>query len=206
MKGKFITIEGIEGVGKTTNIEFITRLMSRAGKDFIVTREPGGTPLGEAIRGLLLDPQFTGMDADCELQLLFAARSQHLAKVIWPAIEAGRWVLCDRFTDATYAYQGGGRGIAAEKIAQLEQWVQGDFRPDITLLLDLPVCIGLERAGNRGVLDRFEQEQLDFFERVRQTYLELAARYSERYHVIDAARPLDQVQRQISEVLQSAIS
>ena len=206
MKGKFITVEGIEGVGKTTNIEFITRLMREAGKDFIVTREPGGTPLGEAIRGLLLDPQYTGMEADCELQLLFAARSEHLAKVIWPAIEAGQWVLCDRFTDATYAYQGGGRGIAAEKIARLEQWAQGDFRPDIILLLDLPVSVGLERAGSRGALDRFELEQLEFFERVRQAYLGLAARHRERYRVIDAARPLDQVQRQLGEVLQSIMS
>lgn len=206
MIGKFITIEGIEGVGKTTNIEFITRLLSMAGRDCTVTREPGGTPLGEVIRGLLLDPQYTGMDADCELLLLFAARSEHLAKVIWPAIKAGRWVLCDRFTDATYAYQGGGRGIAMEKIARLEQWVQGDFRPDITLLLDVPVSVGLKRAGSRGVLDRFEQEQLDFFERVRQSYLKLAARYNERYRVIDAARPLDQVQQQLGEVLQSVMA
>jgi dTMP kinase len=206
MNGKFITIEGIEGVGKTTNIGFIRKLMSRAGKDFIVTREPGGTPLGEAIRGLLLDPEYSGMDPGCELQLMFAARAEHLAKVIWPAIAAGRWVLCDRFTDATYAYQGGGRGIAAEKIARLEQWVQGDFRPDITVLLDVPVAVGLERAGNRGLLDRFEQETVDFFERVRHAYLDMAGRYSERYRVVDASQPLDQVQRQLEEVFQAVLS
>jgi len=206
MNGKFITIEGIEGVGKTTNIGFIRKLMSRAGKDFIVTREPGGTPLGEAIRGLLLDPEYSGMEPGCELQLMFAARAEHLAKVIWPAIAAGRWVLCDRFTDATYAYQGGGRGIAAEKIARLEQWVQGDFRPDITVLLDVPVAVGLERAGNRGLLDRFEQETVDFFERVRHAYLDMAGRYSERYRVVDASQPLDQVQRQLEEVFQAVLS
>jgi len=206
MNGKFITIEGIEGVGKTTNIGFIRKLMSRAGKDFIVTREPGGTPLGEAIRSLLLDPEYSGMEPGCELQLMFAARAEHLAKVIWPAIAAGRWVLCDRFTDATYAYQGGGRGIAAEKIARLEQWVQGDFRPDITVLLDVPVAVGLERAGNRGLLDRFEQETVDFFERVRHAYLDMAGRYSERYRVVDASQPLDQVQRQLEEVFQAVLS
>jgi len=180
--------------------------MSRAGKDFIVTREPGGTPLGEAIRSLLLDPEYSGMEPGCELQLMFAARAEHLAKVIWPAIAAGRWGLCDRFTDATYAYQGGGRGIAAEKIARLEQWVQGDFRPDITVLLDVPVAVGLERAGNRGLLDRFEQETVDFFERVRHAYLDMAGRYSERYRVVDASQPLDQVQRQLEEVFQAVLS
>jgi dTMP kinase len=201
MPGKFITVEGIEGVGKSTNIAHIRGLIEAAGIDVVITREPGGTPLGEAIRGLLLDPRYTGMSPDCELQLMFAARAEHLAKVILPALAQGRWVLCDRFTDATYAYQGGGRGIAADKIARLEQWVQDDFRPDLTVLLDVPVAIGLARAGNRGALDRFEQEQIGFFERVRQAYLDLATRHDGRYRVIDASQPLARVQQQLDEVL-----
>lgn len=202
MTGKFITVEGIEGVGKSTNIDFIHALIKASGRHVIITREPGGTPLGEAIRGLLLDPEYTGMNPDCELQLVFAARAEHLARVVWPAIEAGQWVLCDRFTDATYAYQGGGRGIDTEKIARLEQWVQGDFRPDLTLLLDVPVEVGLERAANRGKPDRFEQEQLTFFERVRQAYLEMARQHDGRYRVIDASLPLDRVQAQLERVLE----
>ncbi len=205
MKGKFITVEGIEGVGKTTNIGFIHKLLSDAGKDVVLTREPGGTPLGEAIRGLLLDPQYKGMDPDCELQLMFAARAEHLARVIRPAVEAGQWVLCDRFTDATYAYQGGGRGLDTDKITALEQLVQEDFRPDLTLLLDVPVEIGLERASNRSTPDRFEQEQVEFFERVRQAYLEMARTHDGRYRVIDASQPLEAVQRQLASVFRSQL-
>ena len=203
MKGKFITVEGIEGVGKTTNMDFIHQQLLAAGKDVVVTREPGGTPLGEAIRGLLLDPEYTGMDSTCELQLMFAARAEHLARVIRPALEKGQWVLCDRFTDATYAYQGGGRGIDTGVIARLEELVQGDFRPDITLLLDVPVEVGLARAGERGKLDRFEQEKVAFFERVRQAYLDMAGQYADRYRLIDASQPLQQVQQQLELVLQS---
>ena len=205
MKGKFITVEGIEGVGKTTNLEYLQQLICAAGKELVVTREPGGTPLGEAIRGLLLDPHYTGMDPDCELQLMFAARAEHLAKVIRPAIEAGKWVLCDRFTDATYAYQGGGRGLDTDKIAALEQLVQGDFRPDLTLLLDVPVEIGLARAGNRSAPDRFEQEQVEFFERVRQAYLDMARTHDGRYRVIDASQPLEAVQVQLASVFRSQL-
>ena len=205
MAGKFITVEGIEGVGKSTNIAHIRGLIEAAGIDVVITREPGGTPLGEAIRGLLLDPRYTGMSPDCELQLVFAARAEHLDKVIWPALGRGQWVVCDRFTDATYAYQGGGRGIDAGKIARLEAWLQGDFRPDLTVLLDVPVAIGLARAGKRGALDRFEQEQSGFFERVRQTYLDLAARHDGRYRVIDASLPLASVQRQLDEVLRAFV-
>jgi dTMP kinase len=201
VKGKFITVEGIEGVGKTTNIDFIHRQLLAAGKTVVITREPGGTPLGEAIRGLLLDPAYTGMDAKCELQLMFAARAEHLAKVIWPALENGQWVLSDRFTDATYAYQGGGRGIDTDTIARLEELVQGDFRPDLTLLLDVPVEIGLARANQRGSLDRFEQEKVEFFSRVRQSYLDLARQHDGRYRVIDASLPLEQVQHQLDDVL-----
>lgn len=203
MQGKFITVEGIEGVGKTTNIEFIHRQLLAAGREVIVTREPGGTPLGEAIRGLLLDPVYTGMDSRCELQLMFAARAEHLAQVIRPALDRGQWVLCDRFTDATYAYQGGGRGIDTGIIARLEDLVQGDFRPDVTLLLDVPVEIGLARASKRGSLDRFEQEKVEFFERVRHCYLQMAKDYTGRYRVIDASQPLEQVQQQLEVVLQS---
>ena len=201
MTGKFITVEGIEGVGKTTNMEYLQQLISAAGKDLVVTREPGGTPLGEAIRGLLLDPEYKGMDPDCELQLMFAARAEHLDKVIKPAISSGRWVLCDRFTDATYAYQGGGRGLDTEKIAELEELVQGEFRPDLTLLLDVPVEVGLARAGKRSAPDRFEQEQVEFFERVRQAYLDMAQMHAGRYRVIDASEPLEKVQLQIAEAL-----
>ena len=205
MTGKFITVEGIEGVGKTTNMEYLRQLITAGGKELVVTREPGGTPLGEAIRGLLLDPEYKGMNPDCELQLMFAARAEHLDKVIKPAIKAGRWVLCDRFTDATYAYQGGGRGLDTEKIAVLEQLVQGDFRPDLTLLLDVPGEIGLERAGNRSKPDRFEQEAVVFFERVRQAYLEMARMYDGRYRVIDASLPLEQVQQQLSGTLEEIL-
>lgn len=201
MKGKFITVEGIEGVGKTTNIDFIHQQLQAAGREVVLTREPGGTPLGEAIRGLLLDPVYTGMNSNCELQLMFAARAEHLEKVIWPALEQGRWVLCDRFTDATYAYQGGGRGIDTGIIARLEELVQGDFRPDLTLLLDVPVEIGLARASKRGALDRFEQEKVDFFERVRTAYLGMAERSPERYRVIDASEPLDVVQQKLAALL-----
>jgi dTMP kinase len=201
MTGRFITVEGIEGVGKTTNIDFIHRQLQAAGREVLLTREPGGTPLAEAIRGLLLDPEYTGMDARCELQLVFAARAEHLAKVIRPALEQGKWVLCDRFTDATYAYQGGGRGIETSIIAALEMLVQGDFRPDLTLLLDVPVAVGLARAGKRGALDRFEQEQVDFFDRVRMCYLDMAREHPARYRVIDAAQPLDQVQQELAAVL-----
>lgn len=201
MKGMFITVEGIEGVGKSTNMEFIHRQLQAAGRDVLVTREPGGTPLAEAIRALLLDPHYTGMDTLCELQLVFAARAEHLAKVIRPALDAGQWVLCDRFTDATYAYQGGGRGVDTAIIARLEDLVQGGFRPDLTLLLDVPVATGLARASQRGALDRFEQEQAAFFERVRQSYLELARHHPGRYRVIDASQPLEAVQQLIRECL-----
>jgi dTMP kinase len=201
MTGRFITVEGIEGVGKTTNIDFIHRQLLAAGREVLLTREPGGTPLAEAIRGLLLDPEYTGMDARCELQLVFAARAEHLARVIRPALAQGKWVLCDRFTDATYAYQGGGRGIETSIIAALETLVQGDFRPDLTLLLDVPVAVGLARAGKRGALDRFEQEQVDFFDRVRLCYLDMAREHPARYRVIDAAQPLERVQQELAAVL-----
>jgi dTMP kinase len=202
MKGRFITIEGTEGVGKTTNIEFIHKLLGEAGREVVLTREPGGTPIGEDIRELLLGHKHDGMSDDTELLLMFAARAEHLDKVIRPAIAAGKDVLCDRFTDATYAYQGGGRGIAVEHIAVLENWVQGELRPDLTLLLDVPVAVGLERAGKRSAPDRFEKEKHEFFERVRAMYLQRAQAEPRRYRIIDASQPLDDVQSQIRTALQ----
>ena len=201
MSGKFITIEGVEGVGKTTNINFIEQYLKQAGKEFILTREPGGTIIGEKIRELLLDAKQAHIVDDTELLMMFAARAQHLAEVIKPALAENKWVICDRFTDATYAYQGGGRGIAHERIAQLEQWVQGELRPDATLLLDLPVQQGLDRASQRSEPDRFEQEKVEFFERVRQAYLDMARAESQRYRVIDASVELPAVQTQLQTIL-----
>lgn len=201
MGGRFITVEGGEGGGKSTNLEYVRQRLEQAGKEVVVTREPGGTPLGEAIRELLLDHRQGAMVDDTELLLMFAARAQHLAERIRPSLEAGKWVLCDRFTDATYAYQGGGRGIDRGRIAALEQWVQGGLRPDLTLLLDLPVEQGLARAGQRSQPDRFEREQQAFFERVRAAYLEMARNEPQRYRIIDAGLPLEQVQRQLDAVL-----
>ncbi|MCI0504689.1 MAG: dTMP kinase [Gammaproteobacteria bacterium] len=199
--GKFITLEGSEGAGKSTAMQTVQAWAVQSGIDFVTTREPGGTPLAEKIRGLLLDKNHTSMADDTELLLMFAARAQHISELIKPAIAAGKWVLCDRFTDATYAYQGGGRGIAKERIAQLEQWVQGGLRPDLTLLLDLPVEQGLARAGQRGNLDRFEQEQTAFFERVRTAYLERAKRFPDQFRIIDASQSIEAVQQQIQQVL-----
>jgi dTMP kinase len=201
MRGRFITLEGSEGSGKSTNLNHIHQRLQQAGIDVVLTREPGGTPLGEAIRALLLDHRQQAMASDTELLLMFAARAQHLNELIIPSLEAGKWVLCDRFTDATYAYQGAGRGIDNERIALLEQWVQGALRPDLTLFLDLPVTQGLARAGARAELDRFEREEIAFFERVRQGYLSQAAAQPQRYRVVDAAPPLPQVQAQLDRII-----
>ncbi len=205
-KGLFITLEGGEGAGKSTQMAHIQQRIEAAGKTLRITREPGGTALGEQIRGLLLDHQNTVMDSDTELLLMFAARAQHLAECIQPALDVGEWVLCDRFTDATYAYQGGGRGIDTQRIAILEDWVQGALRPDLTLLLDLPVEVGMSRAGERGELDRFEREQQAFFERVRQTYWDRAAAEPGRYRILDASQNIAQVQTQIDTVLAPLLS
>jgi dTMP kinase len=199
--GKFITLEGIEGVGKTTNREYIRSLLEQTGKPCVETREPGGTPLGEALREMLLEHKHEGMSSDAELLMMFASRAEHLHKVILPALEAGNNVLCDRFTEATYAYQGGGRGINDRKIAELENWVQGELRPDLTIILDAPVETGRDRAGRRSTPDRIEKEQNDFFERVRQTYLQLANHYPQRIAVVDASITLEQVQKQIYHVM-----
>jgi dTMP kinase len=196
-KARFITVEGIEGVGKSTNIEFITRTLTQAGVDWVVTREPGGTDLAERIRSLLLQQSSEPMAEMTELLLIFAARAQHLAQVIRPALDAGRWVISDRFTDATYAYQGAGRGLDNAAISQLETLVQHELRPDLTFILDLDPESGLERARRRSSLDRFEVEKISFFERVRSCYLNRAAAEPLRCVLIDAGRPLDQVQEDI---------
>lgn len=200
-KGQFITLEGGEGVGKSTNLHFIRHWLEQRGQSVTVTREPGGTDVAEAIRNLLLTQHEEPLAVSTELLLMFAARAQHLQQVIRPALAQGRWVLCDRFTDATYAYQGGGRGVDTQTIAWLEHWVQGELRPDLTLVLDAPVDIGMQRAKHRGALDRFESEQRAFFERIRQCYLQRAAHYPQRYRVIDAALPLPDVQRRIADCL-----
>ena len=204
--GKFITLEGSEGAGKSTSLAFIQSLLVDAGITAIVTREPGGTALGEQLRNLLLQGRDRGMASDTELLLMFSARAEHLDKVIRPALTAGHWVLCDRFTDATYAYQGGGRGIADARIGVLEKWTQGDLRPDMTLLFDIPTKQGLERAGQRSTPDRFEQENQDFFERVRQQYLARAKQEPGRIHLINAAVGIPEVQEQIREVLRRALA
>ncbi|TVR60603.1 MAG: dTMP kinase [Candidatus Competibacteraceae bacterium] len=201
MTGRFITVEGGEGAGKTTQLAFLRESLERVGHRVLLTREPGGTPLGEAIRTLLLGHRHDGMALATETLLMFAARAEHLERVIRPALAAGCWVLCDRFTDATYAYQGGGRGLPAARIAVLEDWVQGSLRPDWTLLFDLPIEVGLARAGRRGAADRFEREDWAFFERVRATYLERAGREPDRYRVVDADRPMATVRAEVETLL-----
>ncbi len=200
-RGRLITLEGVEGAGKSTNLAYLERLLSAAGRPPLLTREPGGTELGEAVRGLLLGHRHAGMGSDSELLLMFAARAENLAQRVRPALASGQWVLCDRFTDASYAYQGGGRGIDPARIRVLEQWVHGDLQPDLTLLLDLPVDQGLERAGRRSQPDRFEAEARGFFERVRRAYLERARAEPERIRVIDAGCGLDAVQSQLRREL-----
>jgi len=199
--GKFITLEGIEGVGKTSNLRFIKEQLEAAGHECVVTREPGGTNLGEALRGLLLSHSDDNMSADAELLMMFAARAEHLDKVIRPALENNQTVLCDRFTEATYAYQGGGRQLDTDKISLLEDWVQGELRPDLTVVLDAPVEIGRARAGNRSEPDRIEKEHDDFFTRVRNAYIELSNHYPHRICLIDASVELKAVQKQIHEKL-----
>ncbi|MFW1676380.1 dTMP kinase [Pontibacter sp. JAM-7] len=200
-QGRFITVEGTEGVGKSSNIDFLAESLQIRGKEVLLTREPGGTPLAEDLRKLLLEPREENISNETELLLMFAARAQHLENVIKPALARGAWVISDRFTDATYAYQGGGRGMSINSIATLEHLVQGSLRPDLTLLLDLPVEVGLRRASERSTPDRIEQERIDFFERVRKAYLLRAQQDPVRMRIIDASQPLNQVQQQISRQL-----
>jgi len=199
--GRFITVEGVEGAGKTSNIAFIRQRLLAAGQDPVVTREPGGTPLGEEIRSLLLAHREDGMFADAELLLMFAARAEHVQRKIRPALEAGRWVLCDRFTDATFAYQGGGRGIPSARIRTIRDWVQGPLEPDLTIILDVPAALGLQRAGTRSRPDRFEREALAFFERVRAVYRKIAASEPGRVRLIDASGAPLCVQARIAQVI-----
>ncbi|MDF1691651.1 MAG: dTMP kinase [Zhongshania sp.] len=205
-KGRFITVEGTEGVGKSTNIDFIRELLDAANIPHIVSREPGGTPLAEEIRNVLVVPREEKMCELSELLLVFAARAQHLDQLIKPALARGEWVLCDRFTDATFAYQGGGRGLSPDLIASLQTMVQGDLRPDCTLLLDAPVDVGMSRAGARGALDRFEREKLAFFEKVRAAYLAQVAAEPARFRVIDASADLASVQSEIAAALKAQIA
>jgi len=204
-RGQFITFEGTEGVGKSTQLANAADTLESLGIGYIVTREPGGTPMAESIRELLLAPRDEPVNDITELLLMFAARAQHLNTRILPELDAGRWVLCDRFTDATFAYQGGGRGVPAERIAQLENLVQGDVRPDHVILLDAPVETGMTRARHRGELDRFEQEAVAFFERIRQTYLARAAGEPGRYHVVDASQPLQVVSEEVSGLIRELV-
>jgi len=202
VQGRFITIEGIEGVGKSTNLDFIAGRIRAAGHEVVVTREPGGTPLAEQLRQIVLHREEEPVPALAELLIMFAGRCLHLANRIRPALDQGSWVLCDRFTDATFAYQGGGRGQAAERIETLEAWVHDGIQPDLTILLDAEPEIGLARAGARGPSDRFEKERLDFFRRARAVYLARAEQFPGRFVVVNAARSLPEVQ----EDLRSCIS
>jgi dTMP kinase len=205
-RGKFITLEGGEGVGKTTNLSFIKEYLQQQGLIVTVTREPGGTLLAEKIRQLVLDKDSERIGDTTELLLMFAARAQHIQHVIAPALAQGQWVLCDRFTDATYAYQGGGRELSIETIALLEQLVQGELRPDLTLLLDAPIEIGMERAQKRGAFDRFEAEKISFFTRVREMYLSRAAQQPVRIKIIQSHQSLANVQQEIVTVLKQFIA
>ena len=201
MRGKFITLEGIDGAGKSTHLAWLAARLRRDGRELVVTREPGGTPLGEKLRELLLHEP---MDPGTEALLMFAARHEHLGQVIRPALERGAWVLSDRFTDATFAYQGGGRGIPLEKLTILEQWVQAGLQPDLTLFLDVPVEIGQARLqAAAAALDRFEQEAPGFHARVRATYLERARTNPRRVRVVDASRPLAVVQNELEVIISS---
>lgn len=205
MTGVFVTLEGPEGAGKSTNLAYIADALQRAGCEPLLTREPGGTPIAERVRGILLEHHEEPMDPDAELLLVFAARAQHLSRVIMPALAQGQVVISDRFTDATYAYQGGGRGIDSARIAALETWTQGALRPDLTLVLDVPVEVGMARARARSALDRFESEQRAFFDGVRSTYLQRAADNPGRYRVIDASGELAQVQRELEPVIEQIL-
>jgi len=203
MNGQFITIEGTEGVGKTTQNEAIQTWMNNKGIDYIVTREPGGTQIGEKIRALLLDKANKAMGSDAELLLMFAARSEHVEKKIQPALAKGQWVLCDRFVDSSFAYQGFGRGLGVERIKQLEQWTLGSLKPNKTFLLKMDVAQGLQRAAARAELDRFEEEKLDFYNKVEQGYLYRAEHDPDRFSIINASQTIEKVTQDIESELET---
>ena len=201
-KGRVITIDGVEGAGKSTQIKFICDYLEAKGVNVVLTREPGGTDLGEKIRELLLSTTTKSMHSDSELLLMFAARNEHIHHKIIPALEKGDWVLSDRFTDASYAYQGGGRGLDIERIEYLEHWVLKGFTPDMTLLLDIPVDLGMSRVESRGEKDRIELEELDFFERVRQAYIDRSEKYPQRIKLIDSSKSREHTSAQIEKILE----
>ena len=207
-RGKFITVEGQDGAGKSTNIAFVHQLLEQRGIDVLLTREPGGTKLGEELRRLILDGHEYNIDATAELLLIFAARAQHLKETITPALNQGSWVLCDRFTDATFAYQGGGRGLPMGHVQQLQTLVQAGLQPDLTLLLDVDINTGLSRARQRAAHqpDRFEGEQILFKTRVRKTYLQLAEQHADRIQVVDASVDIAQVQHQIQCIIDTYLN
>ncbi|OIP19415.1 MAG: dTMP kinase [Betaproteobacteria bacterium CG2_30_59_46] len=197
---KFITLEGIDGAGKSTHLNWLAERLRSHGKNVLVTREPGGTPLGEALRELLLHQ---AMHLETEALLMFAARREHLDKVIIPALREGTWVISDRFTDASFAYQGGGRGLDEAKLSILEQWVQQDLQPDLTLLFDVTLEVSRQRLSSNATLDRFEQEKQDFFQRVRDAYLKRAAQFPDRIRVIDSGRTLNEIQVDLEGIISS---
>lgn len=205
-KAYFISIEGIEGVGKSTAFAFLQQLLLANKVPLVLTREPGGTPIAEAIRSVLLGHHTETMCADTELLLMFAGRAQNISKIIRPALERGEWVLSDRFTDASFAYQGGGREISTHHIAELAEWVLQGLKPDLTFLLDAPVEVGLARVESRGAKDRIEIEGIDFFQRVRDAYLERARDDPERFCVIDATQSIEAVQQQLQQAIESRLS
>lgn len=199
-KAKFITFEGVDGAGKSTHLAWFADMLRQRGPDVVVTREPGGTSLGEQLREILLNQP---MSIGTEALLMFAARLEHIEQVIKPALRAGKWVISDRFSDASFAYQGGGRGLDWDKLSQLERWVHPDLQPDLTLFFDVPVEVARQRLANNASLDRFEQEQADFFERVRAGYHERVRQNPQRYIVIDAAQPMDAVKQKLEEIVLS---
>ena len=205
-RGKFITVEGIEGVGKSTNIGALVAHIESAGHRVLTTRQPGGTPLAEDIRDLVMNRGDEPVPVIAELLLMFAARSLTVDNVIRPALDEGTWVVCDRFTDSTRANQGGGRGLSLATIDRIAEWVHGDTWPDLTILLDAPVEVGMERAGRRGALDRIEREQHDFFERVRTCYLDIARREPDRVAVVDTARPIEAVTADVIVLVDELLS
>jgi len=195
---KFITFEGVDGAGKSTHIAWFAEVLRQRGHDVVVTREPGGTPLGEQLREILLSQP---MNIGTEALLMFAARLEHIEQVIRPGLRAGKWVISDRFSDASFAYQGGGRGLSWEKLSQLEQWVHPDLQPDLTLFFDIPVEIARQRLTNNASLDRFEQEQAEFFERVSAGYHKRVQEHPQRYAVIDASQSVDKVKHKLEEII-----